>query len=445
VTPLEVGGGGDAGRQVSANNMKQIMLSFHNYHDTFKWFPAHAIYSKDGKKALLSWRVAILPFIEQNNLYMQFKLDEPWDSEHNKKLIPMMPRTYMAVGMGKKEAKEEGKTYYVVFTGPNTPFDGNKMMMLPQFTDGTSNTGVMFEAKEPVIWTKPDDLVLPKMGDKMPELGGMFKSGMNVGFADGSVQWVRREIDPATLRALITPAGGEELDRNKLAPQKEAEPPPPAKEPAKEPGGNAAARQRSVNNLKEIGLGFLNYESTYKAYASQAITKDGKALLSWRVAILPFIDQADLYKQFKLDEPWDSEHNRKLITKMPRIYAPVANSPKEAGRTYYQVITGPGTLFPSPDAKVKITSITDGTSNTALVFEANEAVIWTKPDDLVLPKEGEKLPVLGGMFKDGMNVLMCDASVQWLRRDLDAVSLRAIITIAGGEVVDWDRLQAENK
>src|SRR4029077_9290448 len=117
VTPMEIAGGPDAGRMQSTNNIKQIMLAFHNYHDTMKGMPAHAIYSKDGKKALLSWRVAILPYIEQNNLYMQFKLDEPWDSDHNKKLIATMPRIYMPLGMGKKDKMEDGKTYYVVFTG----------------------------------------------------------------------------------------------------------------------------------------------------------------------------------------------------------------------------------------------------------------------------------------------------------------------------------------
>src|SRR5262249_54155708 len=80
-----------AGNAQGQNNLKQIALAMHNYNDAYNGkLPAHAIYSKDGKKPLLSWRVAILPFIEQDNLYQQFHLDEPWDSEHNKKLIPML-------------------------------------------------------------------------------------------------------------------------------------------------------------------------------------------------------------------------------------------------------------------------------------------------------------------------------------------------------------------
>src|SRR5205823_9197639 len=208
---------GDAGRRISANNLKQIGLAMHNYHDTYKHLPMHAIYSKDGKRPLLSWRVAILPYIEQNALYMQFKLDEPWGSPNNKKLIAMMPRIYAAVNTGKKDGKDDGLTYYVVFTGPMTPFDGNKKMTLADFKDGTSNTGLVFEAKDPVIWSKPDDLVLPpKAEDKLPELGGMFKTGMNICTADGPVRWVRKEIDPKTLRAVITPSRGEPINSNNL-------------------------------------------------------------------------------------------------------------------------------------------------------------------------------------------------------------------------------------
>src|SRR5205085_6609675 len=81
-------------RQVSANNLKQIGIAMLQYHESNKAFPLHAIYSADGKTPLLSWRVAILPYIDHDALYKEFKLDEPWDSDHNKKLIPLMPRQY---------------------------------------------------------------------------------------------------------------------------------------------------------------------------------------------------------------------------------------------------------------------------------------------------------------------------------------------------------------
>src|SRR5260370_3576959 len=157
-----------AARSQSANNTKQIGLAMHNYNDTHNSFPAHAIYSKDGKTPLLSWRVAILPYLEQDALYREFKVDEPWDSPHNKKLISKMPVNYKPGGAGTKEV---GKTYYQVVTGPDTVFDGAKKMKLQDIKDGTSNTLMAIEAKDPVVWSKPEDLKMPKDKDKIPAVG----------------------------------------------------------------------------------------------------------------------------------------------------------------------------------------------------------------------------------------------------------------------------------
>jgi RNA polymerase sigma factor (sigma-70 family) len=199
-----------AARTVSANNLRQIGIAMHLYHDANKALPLHAIYSKDGKTPLLSWRVAILPYIEQLPLYNEFKLDEPWDSPHNKKLIPRMPRTYVPPGAAAK--KEPGLTYYQVFTGPGTLFDGSKKMTFQDITDGTSNTLLAIEAKEPGIWSKPADLKLPADRDKLPPAGGLFKSGINALLCDGSVRFLPPNPSPALLRALVTPNGGEKVE-----------------------------------------------------------------------------------------------------------------------------------------------------------------------------------------------------------------------------------------
>jgi len=194
-----------AARMVSQNNLKQIGLAYHVYFDANKVLPAHAIYSKDGKTPLLSWRVAILPYIEHGPLYNQFKLDEPWDSEHNKKLIAKMPRIYEAPN----DKKAEGMTYYQVFTGPDTPHDGSKALKLFDITDGTSNTILAVEAKDAVIWTKPADLTLPKQKDRITPIGGLFKNGTNALFFDGSVRFLARDVSGEQLRALVTPRGGD--------------------------------------------------------------------------------------------------------------------------------------------------------------------------------------------------------------------------------------------
>ena len=137
------------------------------------------------------------------------------------------------------------------------------------------------------------------------------------------------------------------------------------------PAPTRAQLEASTNNLKSIALAIINCSDTNNREMPTNITsKGGKALLSWRVAILPYIEEAPLYKEFKLDEPWDSENNKKLIAKMPKVYAPVRVKAKE-GETFYQVFTGENTLFdPKGPAPRFPASITDGTSNTGLVFEA---------------------------------------------------------------------------
>ena len=176
----------------------------HAYHDTFGTLPPAAICDQKGKP-LLSWRVAILPYIEQTVLYQEFKLDEPWDSEHNKKLIPRMPQIYVLPAAPQKA----GETYYRVFVGGGAVFDLAKGVPIASITDGTSNTILCVEASESVPWTKPDDLVYdPKK--PLPKLPNFYRSESSLAvFCDGSVRRIRNDISEATLRALITRAAGD--------------------------------------------------------------------------------------------------------------------------------------------------------------------------------------------------------------------------------------------
>src|SRR5204863_3386120 len=109
--------------------------------------------------------------------------------------------------------------------------------------------------------------------------------------------------------------------------------------------------------------------------------KRGKPLLSWRVEILPFIEENELFKQFHLDEPWDSEHNKALIAHMPRVFQDPRRPPGDT--TTFLAPVGKGLAFEG-DKPLKINSFTDGTSNTIFIVQANDdrAVPWTKPDDL---------------------------------------------------------------
>jgi hypothetical protein len=200
----------EASRVRSVSNLKRLAFAMHNYESKFGHLPPAAITDKAGKP-LLSWRVALLPFIEQNNLYQQFKLDEPWDSEHNKKLLAQMPATYEPPA--KPADWKPNTTFYQVFTGQQTLFPprGNWTFAMIAAADGTANTLLIVEAFEAVPWTKPADLPY-EPARPLPQLGGIFPGGFQAVMADGRrARFLPKDIPPATLRALITPNGGENV------------------------------------------------------------------------------------------------------------------------------------------------------------------------------------------------------------------------------------------
>ena len=191
-------------RTHSNNNLKQLVLAMHMHHDVYKRLPAAASYDPQGRP-LLSWRVAILPFVEQANLYQQFHLNEPWDSPHNLQLLSRMPAVFDS---GRGDAPPD-HTHYMVFTGPNTPYRGPTPPRLPAtFLDGTSNTILIVEADATVPWTKPADLpVTPNA--PLPRFGGVWGSGFYVAMADGSTRFLdHRRVSEQTLRLAIDPADG---------------------------------------------------------------------------------------------------------------------------------------------------------------------------------------------------------------------------------------------
>jgi hypothetical protein len=200
--------------------------------------------------------------------------------------------------------------------------------------------------------------------------------------------------------------------------------------------------QTSQNNLKQIGLACINCANANRGMLpTDIVDKSGKPMLSWRVLLLPYIEEDKLYKEFKLDEPWDSDHNKKLIEKMPKTFAPVRVKAKP-GATFYQTFTGKNALFGGAVKPIYPASIPDGTSNTGMVFEAGEPVIWSKPADLPFD-ETKPLPKLGGLFDGECNVVMCDASVLRLKKNPDEKELKKLIMPADGEIIDIDKLRAK--
>jgi|GEM_PF-829076 len=216
---------GSAQRSVSSNNLKQIAIALHNYADANgSRFPPPVFMGKDGKgKVPHSWRVAILPYIEQEPLYRQYHFDEPWDSEANKGVLAQMPAI---LRNPTDDPKSTSAGYYVLRTeklleetpapgggayapegGFQTAFSGKNGMPFSQITDGTSNTLAVVEAKADIPWTKPEDILFDPAKDP-PKLGGFFKEGFHAALCDGSVRFIDQRIDPKILKLLIMPQDG---------------------------------------------------------------------------------------------------------------------------------------------------------------------------------------------------------------------------------------------
>ena len=154
----------------------------------------------------MSWRVYLLPYVGEHPLYELFHLDEPWNSEHNRRLLDKMPDVYRSRGI----APDGNRTGFVLFQDPNMYRIGQSGPDIRRFRDGTSNTLLVVEAgpKRGVPWTRPDDIHFDP-SQPLAALGNLPKDGFWGGFADGAVRRIKPDIKPDVFHALLTPSGGE--------------------------------------------------------------------------------------------------------------------------------------------------------------------------------------------------------------------------------------------
>lgn len=199
-----------------------------------------------------------------------------------------------------------------------------------------------------------------------------------------------------------------------------------------------AQRTRSTHNLKQIGIAFHNHHDTFQKFPDEAVRDNAREpLLSWRVKLLPFVGERALFDRFRMDEPWDSPHNRELIEEMPNVYK-VPGINLKPGHTTYIGVVGTGTLFDPERPGMAMREITDGTSNTLLVIEAapDSAVAWTKPDDLPLDTFSAGSGFLGAR-KGGFLGLGCDGAVHFLSDQLPAETIRRMAIRNDGFAINF--------
>jgi hypothetical protein len=129
---------------------------------------------------------------------------------------------------------------------------------------------------------------------------------------------------------------------------------------------------------------------------ADSYTPDGKPLLSWRVHLLPRLGEADLYRRFKLDEPWDGPTNKRLVELMPKDYDLCAIRKEWApGLTCVRGFAHEGAIF-EPFARFTVRDIPAGPDNTLAIFDSLGPVTWTQPDSLIW-RPDEPRPQFGGM------------------------------------------------
>jgi hypothetical protein len=193
--------------------------------------------------------------------------------------------------------------------------------------------------------------------------------------------------------------------------------------------GAAADRARAQNNFKQVALGIITHaDSNNGKMITPAAFKGpgGIPLLSWRVAILPYIDEKDLYDKIRKNEDWNSPFNRQFHNQMPKCYQMPGKVKDRPGQTTIQLITGQGTLFPPNVQPVYPASITDGTSLTILVAEAAFPVNWMQPQDIFFNQAAPRLG-LGSRYGEGPLIGMADGEVLMLKRKVTDQTLKLLI------------------
>lgn len=228
-----------------------------------------------------------------------------------------------------------------------------------------------------------------------------------------------------------------------------------SKEPLREKNG-FGVRILSSANLKALVDAMMKYENkngTLPPVYNMSKEAPPKPLLSWRVLVLPYLDEQELFAKFKLDEPWDSSHNLKVLEEnpIPKVLVHPTRYGFDTKYTHYRAFySKPGMklaagLTTGESLSLKQIQAADGLENTAVLIEG-DPVLWTKPEDIEFDAS-RPLPAWKSLWKsDYLMVVLFDkqgenqSSTRYIKLNASAEAWKALITRNGGEKVDWEQL-----
>ena len=206
--PSTCGSREGARRSQCKNNLKQILLALHNYHDVYQAFPPAWTVDASGRR-MHSWRTLILPYLDQRPLYEQIDLTKPWNDPVNLEAAKQVPFAYRCPSA----THDPGQTIYMALVGEDAFLRPTTARPISEITDGTSNTVAVIEvtAKQAVPWMAPQDAD-PKIFVGMKgQTESHHTGGEHVGMADGAVRFLSSDLDEETRKGLFTATGGETI------------------------------------------------------------------------------------------------------------------------------------------------------------------------------------------------------------------------------------------
>jgi hypothetical protein len=207
-----------------AERLTKLVDALNRYHDVNNHYPPAVVYSEDGKTPLYSWRVALLPHLDDpkaKQLYKEFVKTKPWNDPENEKLLSRMPEIFVHPGVRfHPEQKEFASkvTCFQLLTGHDTAFGGNRKPTRADIRDGLDNTILLVESKDLVEWSKPKDVEIPATAAELKKSNVLIgKFGMYpidtfpVALFNGRVLHLQRSINPQTFLDAVNPKDGKGL------------------------------------------------------------------------------------------------------------------------------------------------------------------------------------------------------------------------------------------